>query len=252
MESSTDTKLTLAELVASFDRVENASSLRDVVLRFVHQRGVKMVSYRAGPAQRAESRGLSTLADGWPQFWVDGWREKGFHRNDPLADLTAQLGRPFLWSKIPEEFDLTPQQQAYYDWYLECDIGDGLAMHVYGPDMRNASISMGFGRKALGLTREQIFELQSAMQVAHVRYCWLTEKQQRARVRLSPRETEVLRWIARGKSNTVIADLLGISRHSVDTMTRRIFGKLKVNDRMSAVIHALASGLLQVDGRSVN
>ncbi len=61
---------------------------------------------------------------------------------------------------------------------------------------------------------------------------------------LTPREVEVLRWIARGKSNTVIAQILGISRHTVDTHNRRIYRKLGAGDRITATVRAMEAGLL--------
>ena len=61
---------------------------------------------------------------------------------------------------------------------------------------------------------------------------------------LSNRELEVLHWIGRGKSNSVIAELLGISPSSVDVYVRRIFAKFSVADRTSATLKAYAQGLL--------
>ena len=61
---------------------------------------------------------------------------------------------------------------------------------------------------------------------------------------LSPREHEVLRWIALGKSNAVIGEILGISRHTVDTHNRRIFRKLNTADRTTAAIRAVEFGLV--------
>ncbi|WP_244520908.1 response regulator transcription factor [Aliiruegeria lutimaris] len=61
---------------------------------------------------------------------------------------------------------------------------------------------------------------------------------------LSPREAEILRWIARGKSNSVIAEILGISRHTVDTHIRRIYRKLGAGDRTTAALRGMESGLL--------
>ncbi len=61
---------------------------------------------------------------------------------------------------------------------------------------------------------------------------------------LSPREREVLGWIALGKSNAVIGEILGISRHTVDTHNRRIFRKLDTADRTTAAIRAVEYGLV--------
>ncbi|WP_068309911.1 helix-turn-helix transcriptional regulator [Aliiruegeria sabulilitoris] len=61
---------------------------------------------------------------------------------------------------------------------------------------------------------------------------------------LSPREAEILRWIARGKSNSVIAEILGISPHTVDTHIRRIYRKLGAGDRTTAALRGMETGLL--------
>jgi DNA-binding NarL/FixJ family response regulator len=62
--------------------------------------------------------------------------------------------------------------------------------------------------------------------------------------KLSTRELEVLQWLARGKSNTDIAEIIGASATTVDTYVRRLFAKLAVNNRIAAVVAALTAGLI--------
>ena len=52
---------------------------------------------------------------------------------------------------------------------------------------------------------------------------------------LSPRETEVLDWIARGKRVKEVAAELGVSVTTVQTHLRRIYEKLQVNSQAGAV-----------------
>lgn len=59
---------------------------------------------------------------------------------------------------------------------------------------------------------------------------------------LTSREAEVLIWIARGKSNRDIADILNISPRTVNKHLEQIFTKLGVENRASAA--ALAVGAL--------
>jgi DNA-binding CsgD family transcriptional regulator len=54
-------------------------------------------------------------------------------------------------------------------------------------------------------------------------------------VQLSPRETEIVRLVARGHSNKIIADVLSISSWTVCTHLRRIFAKLGVTSRAAMV-----------------
>ncbi|MFQ6547113.1 response regulator transcription factor [Aestuariibius sp. 2305UL40-4] len=61
---------------------------------------------------------------------------------------------------------------------------------------------------------------------------------------LAPREMEVLTLIARGKSNSVIAQILGISIHTVDTVCRRLMAKMATSSRTTAAVRAAQKGLL--------
>ncbi|HEY4358371.1 MAG TPA: response regulator transcription factor [Acidobacteriaceae bacterium] len=61
---------------------------------------------------------------------------------------------------------------------------------------------------------------------------------------LSPREIEVLRTIAGGRSNKIVADRLDISEDTVKGHMRSILAKLSANDRLDAVMIAMRRGIL--------
>ncbi|MFI6507686.1 response regulator [Streptosporangium sp. NPDC050855] len=61
---------------------------------------------------------------------------------------------------------------------------------------------------------------------------------------LSERETQVIRFVARGYTNQQIADELFLSVETVRTYLRRMFAKLGVNDRTHLAVLAYEAGLL--------
>ena len=64
------------------------------------------------------------------------------------------------------------------------------------------------------------------------------------RPQLSPREREVLRLVAAGRSNPEIARELFIGEATVKTHLIHVFEKLEVSDRTRAVTRALELGLI--------
>jgi DNA-binding NarL/FixJ family response regulator len=63
---------------------------------------------------------------------------------------------------------------------------------------------------------------------------------------LSPREMEILREIALGRSNKEIAYHLGISRQTVKNHMTSILRKLAVNDRTQAAMYAVRRGWIRL------
>ena len=231
-----------------FGELQTADTL-DVVLktvgRYYLDRGIKMVSYHHHPpvGARDHDRPISVEAYGFPKDWIDEYVRLDYERVDPITRRAMRHTQPFWWSEITALEELRPQEREYLKALHRAQVGDGLAIPVFGPRGRNGYAGLGFGENARALPAHRVATFQMAAQIAHQRYCEILIDGFE-HVRLSPREEEILGWAARGKSNTVIADILEVSANTVDTHFRRIFAKLQVNDRVTAVLRAMALGLI--------
>jgi DNA-binding CsgD family transcriptional regulator len=58
---------------------------------------------------------------------------------------------------------------------------------------------------------------------------------QRAQWQLTPRETEVLFWLCQGKTNSEIGRILGIAERTAETHALRIYPKMGVENRYTAI-----------------
>jgi len=67
---------------------------------------------------------------------------------------------------------------------------------------------------------------------------------------LSPRETEILKYIAEGNSNKRIAYVLGIGEQTTKNHITSIMRKLNANDRTHAVVLAMRRGWLKIEEAS--
>ena len=63
---------------------------------------------------------------------------------------------------------------------------------------------------------------------------------------LTPRESEVLRWVANGKSAWEIGEILHITKRTVDEHVQTAVRKLNAANRTHAVALALRDGILKL------
>lgn len=66
---------------------------------------------------------------------------------------------------------------------------------------------------------------------------------------LSPRESECLTWVSRGKSSSDIGAIVGLSPRTVDSYLEKVCAKLRVRTRIEAVVIAVRVGLITPDPR---
>lgn len=164
-----------------------------------------------------------------------------------LANRLQQSSRPVYLDELETRPDLTPPERAHLAAYRAAGVHNGLGLQVYGPNGRNGIFAIDLVPEQRRLAPETLGCLRWACQAMHLRYCSLLVPTLGKLPALSIREAEVLRWVARGKSNASIADILGISAHTVDAHLRRIYLKLGVADRISAALRGLGFGLINLD-----
>ncbi|MDJ1635186.1 LuxR family transcriptional regulator [Agrobacterium rhizogenes] len=92
-------------------------------------------------------------------------------------------------------------------------------------------LAQGYHRKAKGILLGHSLKVGSA----------------RRKSFLSPREIDVLHWMARGKTAWEIAEILSISQKSVDFYTDMAKTKLQAMNRTHAVVKAIMLGLVTLD-----
>lgn len=222
-------------------------NLAQLCTDFFTEHGAVMSSYHHVPPVGAtdHNRPLAVAAQGFPEGWVKRYLDQELYKIDPIPKFALKRGEAFWWFDLDGHKDLSADEQRYMDVLKEEDLGNGLAVPLFGPNGRNGYAGIGFGKNPPVVSALKVMQLQNAAQLAHQRYCTLLREKRKEDVSLSARELEILTWVVQGKSNGVIGDILGISSYTVDTYVRRIFGKLGVSNRVAAVLRATAIGLVE-------
>jgi DNA-binding NarL/FixJ family response regulator len=90
------------------------------------------------------------------------------------------------------------------------------------------------------LERKRTFDEQAREQLANVQFAPdFSSSAPLEKLGLTPREAEVLLWVAQGKSNADIAIIAGASEKTVKNHLTHVFEKLGVESRNAATVRAL-------------
>lgn len=208
--------------------------------------GAIMTSYHLTPAFNSQlGERTVVIHTDYPREWVELYANPDFRRHDPIPDYVMRTGEAISWRLAIASQTLTEEQQTFVKTMRGHGLNDGIALPLFGPNGREAYASMSIGRRIVPEDHLLIRMMVAIGQVAHRRAIMLIMRDYSHPVKLTRRETEVLQWMVRGKSNSEIGANLGISAATVDTFARRIYAKLNVNDRIKATLAGIARGLVR-------
>jgi LuxR family transcriptional regulator/LuxR family quorum-sensing system transcriptional regulator CciR len=206
---------------------------------------VTQIVYLHLPPLGAIDSGRPTIrSEGFPEELVTRYITERLYRDNPMLRFSARNIEPVYWDQVESMGPLSEREQAFLALARAEGLHFGVGIHVYGPNGRTAQCGLRFCDGVRRLDPTTLRTFQWTCQLVHLRYCALVVPTLGPQPELSERETEVLAWVARGKSNGIIGDILGISGHTVDAHLRRIYLKLGVFDRISAAVRGIGVGLI--------
>jgi len=228
--------------LASIEESKDPAELRDRTVTAFHTLGFGG-AYFITPVTTDRRFGRVISCLDVPAEFIEEYQQ-GLREADPLPDSVLRAGRALRWSEATTLAPLTAAEQAFMARVDALGMHDGVACITHGPSGRTGFVGITFPESEDSLQQDVIVLCHTIAQMAFLRYCEFIDRSPAAAAKLSARELDVLQWMAQGKSNSVIADILGISAETVDSYVRRVFAKLDVTDRTSAVVNAVLGGHL--------
>jgi LuxR family quorum-sensing system transcriptional regulator CciR len=162
---------------------------------------------------------------------------------DPVHRACQRTAIGFAWSELPRMVQLTPRDVRVLDAAASRGVGEGFTVPAHVPGEISGSCSFatakGVRLQAEHLAMAQLvgaFAFQAARQFVRV-------KPLKA-FHVSDRERECLLWIARGKTDSEIATILGISTETVRQYVKHARATHDVVSRSQLMAHALLAGTI--------
>jgi LuxR family transcriptional regulator, quorum-sensing system regulator CciR len=237
-----------SEFEARTEEQERLADLWSLMVAYARECRVMRLGYHHLPPPGAPDAHLVRIEnEGFGEALLAQYLAARVNGFAALAAAIQNSVRPVYLDELEASGRLNERERAHIAGYRKAGVVNGLGLQVFGPHGRNRLFAIELERDTPRLEPEAMGRLRWGCQTMHLRYCVLLMPMLGKLPSLSSREAEVLAWVARGKSNASIGDILGISAHTVDAHLRRIYLKLGVFDRISAALRGLGFGLISID-----
>jgi DNA-binding CsgD family transcriptional regulator len=184
-----------------------------------------------------------TFGDGMPCGWIDEYSAAACEKIDPIYAQIRVSHSPFTWRL--GDWSGSESCQRWYGLNHDASIHAGLAIPdhsgshfrsigLVGPDVEIHP----HDRMALHLAG---LELLHRMELLGVK-----PPEQKDELHLSERERECLQWVADGKTDWEIGQILSISEKTVNAYIERVKHKLSVQTRAQALVVAIRRRLINI------
>lgn len=188
------------------------------------------------PPLEAASWGVATAF--WERY-LDSIREDALRRmaargEIPVGNTPVCFENDGSTISIARERRLSVGDAKLLRWFLSLGHRTGVCFRIKVSHGRHASLNFFSARQFD--EQDLAFAMRGLFLVGHQVHALLEPRLSRASAGLlSTREAQCLEWIAFGKTNREIAELLGLSVDTVKEYVQSLFRKLKVTDRAQAV-----------------
>ena len=168
--------------------------------------------------------------DGYPEYYF----ENAWDTIDPILACALRARRPFLWNDAVNEGDLSKPQINFLNECEDIGVHSGIAYPFHGPG--NQLDILSISRRTADLANQEKLGLLHSISIqTWTRFLELTEEQRFPELEdivLTAREIEVLQWSKAGKSYSDIAEILSISRKTVEFHISNVMNKLGANNKI--------------------
>lgn len=185
--------------------------------------------------------------DNYPRAWSRLYEENHYLQIDPVYQHCLARTSPKVW--FADEF-MSGDGRGIYEQATRYGVRAGVAFPIHGPAGEVGMLSFASAGAAdvvsvackshlpaLALVRDAAFETFLPHRDSQLRS---------GAPKLTPRESECLKWIARGKSSWEISRILDCSIHTVNFHVQNAKAKLNATSRSAAMMKAVSMGLIQM------
>lgn len=182
----------------------------------------------------------------FPEEWMQHYQENNYLVDDGIYNKALMARAPFTWKSVKEHPRTPDKSVRILDEAQEFKLYDGIGLSIHKPYGHIIGMGIAGSDKGVECSKDVLSLVFAAANQFYLVFDDLSGINNAPEpIRLTNRESEVLLWLARGKSIMDIADILSVSTATAKYHCLNIYRKLDVDNGRLAVMKAIRMGLIQ-------
>jgi len=231
------------DFIEKCPQADSGAALFALYREAMQELGIDRIAYCTIRNGLGPSTALPRFYHSYPDSWVDHYLRSDYMKDDPARAYTLQSRRAFTWENMTNQKPLTKRQQRIMNEGREAGLNDGVSLGFHSP--KGEVIGIGLASSILNPGVEN-FLTQIEVISTHFHFAISTfhDDDTISSTKLSLHEQEILKWLAAGKTDYEIGEILKISEQRVTLHIKTIMRKLDSQSRINVVIKALYCGAI--------
>lgn len=170
----------------------------------------------------------------YPDEWQQRYFEMGYAKIDPIIKASRKRAGTFSWSEVYNDASTTEDERRVFDEAAMFGLRSGISIPLHRPDGSFAVMSF-----SQVLTENSTIYPSHTWRLSLRLFNSVDSRGGEESIGLSQREKECIAWVAQGKTSWEIGK-------TVNFHVKNLMRKMKVSNRMAAVIKALNIGIIEL------
>lgn len=223
--------------------LDDAGAVVDGLKVFLDTAGIDFFSFWF-PSNVPAALRKSVLTDRPHYEWMETLFERGQATRNPVMNGDVGRAGPLAWSEMVRLPGFADKLMPAYCGAKDFGINEGLCFAIQ--HRRRPNISAVFYGRHVDISAESRIALQAVALFTHERLVRIGAWSQGAGAVLTQREADCLAWVARGKTDWAISEILSISENTVHGYIEQAKEKFGVPSRIQAVVRAIHDGEINI------
>ena len=235
---------TAANFIEASKRVSSDDELADAFLAGIHELGFDTFACIALIDQDNMPDEFVNV-NRYAPAWVEHYTDQHYLQIDPTLANALSSTVPFRWDERVDMKKLSAKQKQLFMDAADFGISQGFTVPIHSRVAYSASVSIVGDNEDIDPNAYNSVHLMSVyLHETALRLC--TSKSKKEKAKLTGRERECLKWVAMGKSDWEIGEILGISKNTVHFHIENAKEKFETYSRVQAVTEALLTNNIAI------